>query len=331
MNRKLVGNLYNFVVNISPCIEVFCRKIYWRNIEKVSNLSNLKSERIDRTELLDFEDVINFLKKCGINKGDLVVMHSSYGNVKPCTLSATEIIDRLIDFLGEDGTLAAPVIRCFKEEGHLSLKQKYEDKIKDITCVYDVNETKITSGILGELLMRHEGSVTSLFPLNPMTAYGKLAKPMMEKNLYGEYPSAHGPNSSWKFCYDNDAYILYLGVDFGHHLTMHQIIAECNPTWNIKNFYVKRNFDIKYRNRIIKKTVSERRLFWSQFISEKNNRDEIYKSGIVKSIIIKGVPIHVIKSKDLIDFYLSRRNYYPYLFLSKKYINSNISYKKNLI
>ena len=63
------------------------------------------------------------------------------------------------------------------------------------------------------------------------------------------------------------------------------------------------------------KTVSERRLKWTMYIPEINNRKDMIKAGVAKVIDIKGFPVSVVKAKDLIAYYHSRRKgIYPYLF-----------------
>lgn len=312
---SLVSCVYNGVVNLSPTSEVLMRMLYWSNVERLSKLSPNKSNRIERTDPVEFEEVLSFLRACGIGKGSLIVLHSSFDNLKPIDLGREEIIERLLDLVGDKGTLAAPVIRRYKECDKLTVNDRLNEKEKDINCVYDVQKTKITSGVLAFTLMHYDGSVTSRHPLNPLTAVGPLATAMMEHNLDGEAPSPHGPNSCWKFCADHDAFIVHLGVNFGHHLTMQHVVAECNEDWNIKDFFYRRPFTIKDGDFITEKVVSERRLFWTRFIPEINNRKDMVEAGVAKVTDIKGIPVSVIKASDMIAFYKShRKGYYPYLF-----------------
>lgn len=144
---------------------------------------------------------------------------------------------------------------------------------------------------------------------------GSLAEAMMEHNLDGDAPSPHGPNSCWKFCADHDAYIVHLGVGFGHHMTMQHVATECNPDWNFDGWYHQRQFTIQDGDYSAEKTVRERRLKWTQYIPEINNRREMVRDGIAKVTNIKGIPVSVVRAKDLLAYYKSRRNgMYPYLF-----------------
>ena len=309
----MIGEIYNKLALQSPRIEVLLRKLYWQHVSLLKKYSTNKTNRVHRTEFVDFEEIVDFLKGCGIGKGDLVIMHSSYGNLKPTSLDNYGIVNRLLDLVGKEGTLAAPVIRLYKEEQKMTYKEMMDDGLAKVKCEYDVDKTPISSGVLAITLKEHEESVTSLFPLNPLTAVGKYAKEMMANNIEGDCPSAHGSNSCWKFCADHNAYVIYLGIDFGHHITMQQVFTEAFPENTPKNFFVKREFKLVHDGKAQDIIVKERRRAFTTVLPEMNVRKDIVKSGIVKMTKIHGIPVSVFRSKDLLEFYGTKRKYYPYL------------------
>ena len=307
-----IGTLYRKVAILSPRVEVVLRTLYWNNVKRLSKFSINKTNRFHRTKYVDFNDIVAFLKNAGIGEGALVILHSSYGNLKPTSLDNKGIIDSLLSLVGESGTLAAPVIRSFPEEEVLTWEEQFNDAVENIECAYDVHKSKITSGVLAYTLMQHVGSYTSRFPLNPLTAVGPLAKDMMAHNLDGEAPSAHGPDSCWKFCADHDAFIVYLGINYEHHLTMQQVVTENYSQMRPEKFYRYRKFKIIDKEKIFYKTVAERRQKWTKNLAEINVAKDIKNSGIVNSIVIEDIPVSVIKAKDLISLYLSKGGTYPY-------------------
>lgn len=312
----LIQKIYKNTALLSPRVEVLLRGIYWKNVRRLSKFSpnsSNGSKRIYRSELVHFDEILEYIYECGIRAGNVLILHSSYGSLKPIDKMPQEILQCLLALLGEKGTLAAPVIRQYAEDDR-TLDERFEGGKKSPICMYDVQSTPITSGVLSKTLMDFPNSETSKFPINPLTAVGNYAKEMMSHNLDGELPSAHGPNSCWKFCADKDAFILYLGVDYGHHLTMQQVIAECNPDWDIPNFYETREFMIKDNNSIISKVIKERALKMTMYLAEENVRRDLCKSGIIKMKDIKGIPIRVVKTSDLLNFYSKKQRYYPYYF-----------------
>lgn len=308
----MISTIYNRIALLSPWIEVLLRKLYWNNVGHLSKFSANKSNRVHRSEFVDFEDIVSFLEGCGIGKGDIVVVHSSYGNLKPTSLDNNGIIERLLNLVGDEGTLAAPVIRRYQEEKVLTWKDLMSDGLKNIQCDYDIDNTPISSGVLGITLMKHEGSVTSHFPLNPLTAVGKEAHAMMAHNLEHDGQSAHGIGSCWKYCADHNAWVVYLGIDFGHHITMQQVFNEAYDENTPPDFYIERKFNVIAGEESKSVIVKERRRSFTKHLAELNVRKDIISSGIIKMTRIKDVPISAFKAKDLLDFYATKRKYYPY-------------------
>lgn len=308
----MIGAIYKKIALFSPWVEVFLRTVYWNNVGLLNRFSTNKSNRVHRTEFVDFEEIVAFLESCGIGKGDLVVMHSSYGNLKPTSLDNQGIIDRLLYLVGENGTLAAPVIRRYEEEKVLTKAGLMKDGLRDIHCVYDVDNTPVSSGVLGITLMKHEGSVTSHFPLNPLTAVGREARAMMQHNLDHDGQSAHGKGSCWEYCADHNAWVIYLGIDFGHHITMQQVFNEAYIENTPPYFYIDRSFTVIADGESKEVMVKERRRCFTKRLAEINVREDVARSGIVKMTRIKDIPVSVFRAKDLLDLYASKRKYYPY-------------------
>ena len=127
----MIGTLYKKIALNSPWTEIQLRKLYWNNVGLLKRFSTNKTNRVHRAEFVDFEDIVSFLVSCGIGKGDIVVMHSSYGNLKPTSLDNQGIIKRLLELVGEEGTLAAPVIRRFEEEASLTWAEMMNDGLKN--------------------------------------------------------------------------------------------------------------------------------------------------------------------------------------------------------
>lgn len=317
---SILGKIYNSLALISPKVEVFLRQLYWNNVSKLKrfNPHRVKSYKsIEKVRRVDFDKIIDWLRLKGVGEGSLLIVHSSYSGLECTGLSPDEIIDKLLILVGKTGTLAMPVIRKFKEEKN-AIKPG-EDLPEDIVCKYDVMKTAITSGLLPYTLMHREGAVTSLFPLNPLCAIGPLAKEMMASNLDGECPSPHGPNSSWKFCYDHDAFVCSLGIDLEHHNTSIHIAEEAfgDWCWSDDEWYHVRQFNIVDENRNIRRIkVKERRAVWgTRHIAGINMLHDMKKRRLLQSDKIdKTVEVGFAEVRGVVDFLRARnRNGYPYV------------------
>ncbi len=312
-----LSSVYFRIVSLSPAIEVFLRKIYWKNVSFLykyrPNRSHVVKEK--SATKADFTMVLNFLKKHGVGKGSLIIVHSSYDALASTGLSPNQVIDALLELIGPEGTLAMPVIRHFKEDPvpEMILKTTTDSTV----FTYDVKKTKVISGLLPLVLMKRKGSVTSRFPLNPMTAIGPLAVPMMADNLEGENLSPHGEHSSWKFCAEHNATIIGLGLNSGF-LTISHVFEETDPDWPVKNWYRKRHFKIIDGDFQVEKTVNERLPKWGLLsFAEINNRNDLVENNILTEDTTMDIPVCIVESRKLLDLFKNRNITnpgYPYHF-----------------
>jgi aminoglycoside 3-N-acetyltransferase len=307
-----VSSIYNFIVQLSPKIEVLFRKIYWANISRFSGLKPNNKHFDDTSDNIDFEKVIINLKKRGIDKGSLIIVHSSYNLLEKSGLSPEEINFKLLELVGAEGTLVMPVIRKYKQEG--TLKEYLTKNLDSIICTYNVQKSVVTSGLLPYYLMQIPGCIVSRFPINPVAAVGKHARDIVAKNLEGDILSGHGPNSSWKYCVDKNAIVIGLGVDMPHYLTITHVNEDCDANWPIKDWYRKRKFEIIDKSFETQVEVFERKPKWGAlYFAERKYRKDLLKNGILKIEVVEGLFISTIESSKLTDFLKSNpRKGYPY-------------------
>lgn len=316
--KQLIAKLYNFLVLLSPRVEVMFRQLYWNNIKHLKKLSPNKhtpQNKESATTYINFKKITDYLKEQGVGEGTLLVVHSSYESLENTHLSPEEIIEELLKIVGKTGTLAMPVIRRYKGEPKLDDVLTANVDFSKLICTYDVKKTLVTTGLLPYTLMNHENSVTSRHPLNPMTAVGALAKEMMENNLKGYKPSPHGANSSWKFCHDHHAIILALGVELPHYLTMIHVAEEAYEGWPLTDWYQERIFNVIDGNFNEQVIVTERKLHWGRLkFAERNLRKDLLKNNILIETKIEGVLVSLVDSQKLIAFLQTKnKNGYPYV------------------
>lgn len=314
--RHFVYFFYSNIVLMSPYIEVLLRRFYWKFSTYFKKFRPNGSIIKNKTpEKVDFDKVLTFLRKNGVTKGSLIIVHSSYDALESTGLSEEEIIDKILALIGDEGTLAMPAIRKYKEE------PKYDDILKvdniNTICTYNLRKTRITSGLLPYCLLKRKNSFVSKHPLNPLVAIGPLAEAMMEKNIEGNAPSPHGENSAWKFCVDRNAIVIGLGVDLQHYNTIIHVAEEAygDWRWNDDEWFRIRDFNIVDGDFFKRISVKERKPFWGMLnIAEMNLYRDLIKNNIIKKTVFEGnLCVCVENSKELIGF-LRKRNKrgYPY-------------------
>ena len=320
-----LSSLYRKVALSSPRVEVFLRKTYWAMMPLLHRFAASEGGGNNHIEDMeehtaDFSKVIAYLREIGIKKGDIVIVHSSFDSLKKTGLDAEGVINALLVLVGEEGTLAMPAIRHFSEEGEGMeyLKKYIKDEVPD-EVVYDLYRTPISSGLLPFTLSRYDDAVISEFPLNPLVAVGAQAEEMMQGNIDGILPSAHGAMSAWKYCAGHNAWNIGLGVSEKDYLTIFHVGQE-QPEWPYKEdaWYLERNFSIKKGRNKTPLRIRERRHRWTMYFPEMNFYNDLKKNNILSQKFVEGIEVLAVRSSDLFGFIGKQSDGYPYL-IPRKY------------
>lgn len=135
---------------------------------------NNKLKKLPSLSISQLEDIIR--NKLGIKEGDVVLIHSSLGNLN-LNCSPFEVLDLLLKIVGENGTILFPTYPKLT-----SLKFLEAEK------VFNINKTPSYMGILSELARRHPKAVRSLHPTKSVVAIGKYAVELTNEHSESIYP-----------------------------------------------------------------------------------------------------------------------------------------------
>lgn len=309
--------MVNFIFERAPYLEALTRALYWRVdfVHRMAGRFKPKSggkpkKSIEHTGTLD--DVVAELHKHGLKDGDILVVHSSFGRIKPFESSRTKIVDALYQATGPAGTLVMPAFPKYAEaiEGPERLTADMTNKI----FKYDVKKTPPWTGLLPFTLMRDADSVRSTFPLNTVVAKGAEAAKMLEGEEKLNLATPCGPKSPWAYCAKRDALIVAVGVDLTHSLTMIHVAEDCNEEeWPVKDWYRNRKFKIVSNGSEREMTVRERHPKWASNYAERRLSYDLRRLGLSKTSVVKGLEVTSIRSSTLIKYLESRRKTgYPY-------------------
>jgi aminoglycoside 3-N-acetyltransferase len=119
---------------------------------------------------------------------------------------------------------------------------------------------------------------------------------------------------------DNSAYIVSIGTDLTHSLTMIHTAEDSNPNWNVKNWYRERKFIIIDGEFRMEKTILERQPHWGVLhFGERKLSHDLQKKGLLRSANIDGILVEVLEAKALVNFLNNKNNTgYPYFWISNK-------------
>lgn len=299
---------------ISPYIELMSRKIYWNNVARFQRkFKNKPKVNPEEKTKINYESIRRFLSDSGAQNGGLMLVHSSFASLKGRGKSADEVVDFLLEIVGPNGTLAMPAMPKFRNA--VKTEDYLQPNDSDTIYEYDVQKSKIKTGVLPLMLHKRSASRRSRHPINTMVALGPLADFLFEGNLDGKSPLACGAQSSWKRCVDNDALIVGLGTDLTHSLTAIHVAEDVkDQNWPVKNWYIEKKFKITDGDYTELRVLRERAPRWGALhFAERTLCRDLMLEGILRSIEIDGVLVETLKAKQLIN-YLNERNQngYPY-------------------
>lgn len=313
-------NMIRKILGLSPYLEVMVRKIYWTSsilhviLNNLQRLRRKPAKKIAEINLdvANFEDILAKLRHFGVPPDCILVIHSSMAELGKTKLTATAIIDRLIEFNGAKGTLAMPAFPRYAEEP-AGIKRITTDMSKNV-ITYDVKRTMPWTGALPLKLMLRKASIRSSHPLNSMVAYGSEAEAMMKNNLAGDHPLPCGEHSSWNYCLQKGAKIIFLGVDVAHSMTMIHVAEDCYlDTWPISCWYRDRIFRVVDNEGEREISVRERKPKWAIHYAERTLARDLLRYGIQKYSKVSGIDVSVIDAQELLKFLNERKaTGYPY-------------------
>lgn len=147
------------------------------------------------------EQIVFSLQLMGVEKGDVIFMHSALSSMGNVDGGADTVIDAILEAIGEEGTLAVSTL-TFVEH-------------------FDAKTTPSGVGAISEVLRKRPDAVRSLTPIHSIAAIGGRAKELVadhEKHL-----NACGLGTPYFKLRDWGAKILLLGVDMNRNTTLHGI------------------------------------------------------------------------------------------------------------
>jgi aminoglycoside 3-N-acetyltransferase len=139
------------------------------------------------------------LRDLGLQPGEIVFVHSAYGQMRSIRATPLEIIEILCQVMGDAGTVVMP---SFPMRGS---SQTYLDQHP----FFDWRRTPSRSGLLPEVFRRMPGTERSLHPTHPVAARGAAAAWLTSGHEHSRTPfDEHSPFHKLLL---RDAFVLSLG------------------------------------------------------------------------------------------------------------------------
>ena len=238
------------------------------------------------------------LRRLGLEKGDVVMVHTSLKEIGYVCGGAQTVIEALIEVVGPEGTIMMPT-QSWKnldpETGvHWDADESEWNKIRENWPAYDRNLTPTnTMGAVAEMFRRWPGSIRTNHPARSVCAWGKHAEYLTEEhtlsNIFGE-------GSPIAKLYELDAKVLLLGVGYDKNTSIH--LADVRANYPGKHECIEHSAILEYGVRVWKEYST---LFVDGEDFEKIGEafENAYKPAIGK---IGEADARLMMQRDIVDF-----------------------------
>jgi len=223
------------------------RKIFdlLRNKLKVRSLTHLRNKykrKFDKKvyrKKITSEELADKFRKMGVQKGNVVFIHSSWDEFYNYDGTPETFIDMLLDLIGEEGTLLMPSYPLIRKKGG----------------TFSIKTTPTLAGLLPEVFRNYKKIERSL-DYHSVAAFGKLARYITESHVYSE--SSWDENSPYYKLAEVKAKVFSLGLGKHHVGTiMHCADSILRKEYEYFDLFFKKNAKInikKENGEIITKT-----------------------------------------------------------------------------
>ena len=194
---------------------------FWMQIKiyKIVKKARFLKHRL-HSKVLEKDDIKRVLKRAGLKKGDIAVVHSSLGRIGHVKDGPDAVIGAFLEVIGKEGLLIMPAFSALE----FNKKRKI--------YVFDVKRTPAYTGTIPETFRKRRGVKRSMSPTHSYCALGKRADEFVKNHENCDNPFAM--NGPFGKLYHWNAKIFLIGVDQLANTPLH--IVEDKTDFPVKVF-----------------------------------------------------------------------------------------------
>lgn len=297
-----------------PLIEVAAR-LYAENHEAVKQKLKKSAQTGTAGQTIQVHpmlraDLKEVLQQLGIRTGDIVLVHSSMQGLHNLKVAPAEIINLLLETVGDTGTIVFPVFPKYdpKDCQKIAGKNYFRYRRGKMPC---------WTGILPFIFYRRPEVRVSSIPFNTLAAIGAHATEMMQDHC--ENGLAHGKGSAWDYCVNKHAKVLYLGLCVVEADTLLHVVEDRMDTkWPIPNWYTEQHYLVETESSEIPITLRVRDGKWHRYFASYYSGRILEKAKLKNEITRSGMNFGVIEDANkFVEFILERARrgktfYFPF-------------------
>ena len=183
---------------------------------------------------ITLQDLVGDLSHIGLQRGGVVIVHSSLSKIGHVEGGGDTVIDALLQVLGPDGTLVMPSFPF----------DTYVEDYLEAHREFDAKLTPSRMGKITELFRQRPGVRRSLHPTHPVAAIGPRAEVLTEGH-HRDILSFGRESPFFKLCEQN-GWVLLLGVDY-HSMTNLHVVEDCFEAFPYA-VYAEKRIPVKIRD-----------------------------------------------------------------------------------
>ncbi len=234
------------------------------------------------------EDIENGVRELGLNKGDVVLVHSSLNSFGYVMGGADTVIDALLKVVGDEGTIMVPTLTRVTKSG--------KSPSIDDPPIFDPENTPCWTGRIPETVRRRKGAIRSLHPTHSITAIGAMAEELLREHEKSITPC--GKDSPYgRLAELDNGYILFLGVTLGCGTIFHHVEEMVNSPYHMQEDPVEAEIIERGKRRKVKIRIHA-------YGTPRNfsRMEPIFKkAGIIRMGSIGNSTIRLLKAKEAVN------------------------------
>jgi len=163
------------------------------------------------------EGILEDLKNIGIEKGEILFLHSSLKSIGYVEGGSDAVVDAILKAIGDTGTLIVPT---YSMKGSMYRTCLYDD------FIFDPRTDPRGLGAIPKSVLKLNGVEISIHPTHCVSAIGKDAKFITE--AHHEAESTFGKDSPWERFMRLNGKLFGLGVSMGP-ITFYHVLQDLEP------------------------------------------------------------------------------------------------------
>jgi len=247
------------------------------------------------------EDIKKGLKKLGLRRGDVVLVHSSLSSFGYVVGGANTVINALLETVGHKGTVVVPTLTGSEK---LSANNP---------PVFDPESTPCWTGKIPETFRKRKEAIRSLHPTHSVAAIGAIAKELLRDHEKSITPCAE--NSPYgKLAKLDDSYIIFMGVTLDCCTMFHHVEEVANVSYHMQKEFVEAKI---IENGKIKKV----KIKIHAYGTSRNftcMEPKFIKTGIMRIGTIGNSTVRLVKTKDMVNLTLKALKRNPKILLANE-------------